>query len=199
MARTDEEGAAPKGPVALRLGELEEEVQGRRRAGVAAGAVVKRDLARYYAALREASALMFPLPQGEAIVLALGERFNVAAAPYIWAEIEKQYRQKANSDPDRDPLWYLPDDFDPVVLIRRLSSLTAFESLALLDKVERYWVLHERDHPELFPEVIPQHLVTVGLCSDTAVKNTQEKREKEKFIARDMLRSLRDPEPGSDL
>ena len=130
----------------LRLGDLQSHVSDRQWGDVTPGAIVKRDLGRYYTLLAEAKrSLYFSLSEAEALVLALRD-FDAAAVRYLWAEIEKEYREHA--DDAEGQRHYLPIDFDPVPFLARLRSLSTCKNMALLDAVERYWVLVERKYPD---------------------------------------------------
>jgi hypothetical protein len=165
-------------PVGFRLGELQAQVQARQRGEAAPGAIVKRDLGRYYALLTDAKrTLFFSLSEAEALVLALSD-FDVAAVRYIWAEIEKEYRQHADDEEGR--FHYLPTDFDPVPFIDRLRRFSVCQNMALLDAVERYWVLERRRYPDTYPypEVDDNLLVEVGLVSSGRKALDEEERKR---------------------
>ena len=139
------------------------------------------------------------LSEAEALVIALGSRFDEAAVSYIWAEVENQYRDQAD-DPD-GPWARLPTDFDPVPFIERLRRLRPFEAIAVLDAVERYWVLHarHRDDQGYTPTDIESALlVESGLLSEKQLERGLEAREHERkemasgrIVVRDFLGGLR--------
>jgi hypothetical protein len=203
---TREEG--PRGPVGLRLGDLQPEVYARQSDTAAPGAVVKRDLGRYYMLLRDGRRLLsFGLSEAEALVRVLLD-FDAAAVQYIWAQVEKEYREHAENEEGR--FHYLPIDFDPVPFIDHLRRLSLHQNVALLDTVERYWVLVSRKYPEQPPFSVSDDdlLVEVGLVTAERVafdrqirQRTAEEWKEGKIVLRDMLGRLRtktrDDEPMS--
>jgi hypothetical protein len=165
-ARDGAKAAGRDAPVGLRLGDLERHVQARQHDETAAGAVVKRDLGRFYALLAEITqTFSFSLSEAEALVVALWD-FDAAAVRYLWAEVEKQYREQAADPTGRH--WYLPTDVDPLALVSKLSQFSVAQNMAILDAVERYWVLVARTYPEQLPLEAMRDadlLVEVGLVS----------------------------------
>jgi hypothetical protein len=190
-------------PVTLRLGDLESEVEARRAEGVAPGAIVKRDLSRYYKLVnlaRQHVLWSFKLSQAEALVIAIGPNFDDGAANYIWAEVERRYRYQADAPETGKLAALLPDDFDIGPFIDRLRKLGPFEAMVLLDAIERYWVLHVRqvgDSSQFKAGIDGKLLVEAGLLSEPQLIIDFLKREEEgkatssgKLEVEDFLRAL---------
>jgi hypothetical protein len=152
-------------PVGLRLGDLQWQVQARRGGEAAPGAIVKRDLGRYYTLLADTKrTLSFTLSEAEALVVAL-RGFEAAAVRYIWAEIDKQYRLHAEHAEERSH--YLPTGFDPMPFLDTLRRLSVIQNMAILDAVECYWLLVGQKYPDDYPLAVRDSdlLVEVGLVS----------------------------------
>jgi hypothetical protein len=185
-------GTGPKlsSPVALRLGELEPQVAARVGA-TGAGAIIKRDLGRYYALLTDGlQQTHFTLPEAEALVFALME-FEATSIRYLWAEVERQYLAK-HDELDRDPSYgLLPDDLDAAALVDKLRRLSLAQSLAVLDAVERYWMTEGAE--ENWPWIDIPRLVRVGLLRQGQAEQGEERRRAERghLIVRDPARNLR--------
>jgi hypothetical protein len=174
-------------PVTLRLGELEPNVAPRMGAQ-AVGAIIKRDLGRYYALLADGlQRTHFTLPEAEALVIAL-HRFDPASVKYLWAEVERQYLVN-DEDPDH-PRFELPEDLDAAALVDKLRGLSSRQAFAVLDAVERYWA-NFPDHQ--YPEAETDRLIEVGLVAKWRAKQDEQRRksEKGKVIVRDPAARLR--------
>jgi len=175
-------------PVTLRLGELEPHVAAR-LGSAAPGAIVKRDLGRYYALLNDGlRRVRFSLPEAEAVVLALNG-FDHASIRYLWAEVERQYLAN-DDDPERPPYYQLPDDLDAAALVDKLRGLTLQQTVAVLDAVERYWANWPEDE---FPDAETERLIEAGLVWKPIAENDEKRRkgDKGKVIARDPAARLR--------
>jgi hypothetical protein len=113
--------------------------------------------------------------------MAIGPRFEDAAAKYIWAEVERQYRDQADERVTTLPP-HLPDDFDTGDFIERLRKLRPFEAMVLLDAIERYWVLHIRqvgNSSSFRAGIDGRLLVEAGLLSEALLKGELQAREHE--------------------
>jgi hypothetical protein len=118
-----------RSPITLRLGDLEAEVERRRRGGESAASVLKRDLARFYAGSR-ATLERLDFLAYEADVLTETLRFSKldpSSAHFLWAEVDEKARRLYANNPDR-----LAMALSVVEQIRNISSLDA---LAILDAV----------------------------------------------------------------
>jgi hypothetical protein len=165
-----QERPARRGPLTLRLGELQGEVASRTKASSGSeGATVKRDLERYYRLLREQRTWIWTLPEAEALVFGLWG-FDAANARYIWAEIDRQFQENEESERE-DPTGFpphpeLPNDCNWHLMVGRLRKFTLIENYALLDKVERYWTLVDDGtymRTGFGPNIVGEYLVEVGL------------------------------------
>lgn len=192
MVPKDDEATTPKAanPVTLRLGELEPHVTARMGDG-AAGAIVKRDLGRYYALLHDAlRRIHFSLAEAEAVVFALNG-FDAASIRYLWAEVERCYLEN-DDQPETPPYWMLPNDLDAAALVEKLRELSLTEAIAVLDAVQRYWTNYP-DAGIMDDELDTNGLIEVGLVFKARAENDQKKRKAEqgKMIVRDPAARLR--------
>jgi hypothetical protein len=108
--------------------------------------IIARDLARLYRmyerALREV-----PLTYNEACLLvdALnGYMPDIASAKYLWAEVEDAVRLG-----ELDKKWQV----DGTVLMEKLRGLSLLHCMALIDAVERFWVLSESENGETLDRI----------------------------------------------
>lgn len=120
-------------------GTLADSVQARAAQSQTGGvsAAAKRDLERYYEVLQRDLASI-TLTEGEAMLIldvCNGTFWSGWSAPLLWADIEDAledgYAEK----------W----DVDGPALVARLRALTPGQSMAVVDAVERWWSLENRN------------------------------------------------------
>lgn len=115
------------------------------------GVIARRDLGRYYALLaRELGKGMTLFTHNEACLIAdvCGSvTWEPAAIPLMWAEI-----QDAIVNNGLAVRW----DVNGALLVQKLQRLSTIQKYALIDAVERFWLLDESDDTE-------RQLRTVGL------------------------------------
>lgn len=143
---TDTTDTKPKGTpfVGFRASDLQDALEARQPDpdGQALGLTAKRDLGRYYDALRrELKLAAATLTRGEKLALcdvSNGTLWDSLSAGYLWAEV-------ADADPAQLAQWGVDQD----ALVAKLRALTPTQSLALVDALERWWLLPEvTDHDE---------------------------------------------------
>lgn len=190
MVHADEEPSTttPKvpNPTTLRLGELEPSIATRMAKNVAAGAIAKREIGRYYAVLADSLLRThFTLTEAEAVAVALQD-FDPASIRYLWAEVEDRYRAKdeAEKTDEPPPFGNLPT-LDVSALVNKLRNLTLAQAYAVLDAAERYWTRYireaERDGDDSYKylgsaEPWTQLVIDVGLVHPVQAERDQKKR-----------------------
>lgn len=137
-SETEAETPRRSPPTSFRLGELEGEVNKRRRheVGESAAAVIRRDLGRYYAAARQSVAQLH-FSYGEAMLLAMALKATPLApttVKYLWAEVDEWFRLVAKPAKFHER-W---PDFDALSqgIVTKLRDLPPIGQLAVLDAVE---------------------------------------------------------------
>lgn len=138
---TDQPTTRPA-PVMFRDTTLEPQLADRAPEGDSLGLTAKRDLTRYYDTLRrELKLAIRDLTRGEKLALidvSNGTLWDSNSAGFLWAEV-------ADADPDQLAQWEIDHD----ALVDKLRALTPTQSLALVDALERWWLLPEvTDHDE---------------------------------------------------
>lgn len=137
--------------VSIRLADLLAPVTARTQAAESLGATTKRDLGRYYDLLeRDLAVVAQALTTAEAMALCdlnNGTIWDSVTTTALWAQV-------ADADQAQLDAW----DVDREALTAKLRALTTSQALALVDALERWWLLPDgaaRDHPA--------SLATVGL------------------------------------
>lgn len=137
--------------VSIRLADLLAPVTARTQAAESLGATAKRDLSRYYNLLeRDLAVVAQALTKGEALLLCdlnNGTIWDSVTTTALWAQV-------ADADQAQLDAWGV----DREALAAKLRALTTSQALALVDAIERWWLLPDgaaRDHPA--------SLATVGL------------------------------------
>jgi hypothetical protein len=160
-------------PVAFRNKALEQQLATRTGGGQSsAGTVSVRDLERYYAALRMALATV-RLEQNEALLLA------DAANGTIWTEhdIRLLFTLAEDAPGHLATKW----NVDTQALASKLKALTQMQCLAVVDALERFWLLSKGE--------LEERLEFVGLSYREAHGRTLETAgllvPREKFVTRE--------------
>lgn len=107
-----------------------------------AGLVAKRDLGRYYDVLaRELKLAAATLTRGEKLALcdlSNGTLWDSTSIGFLWAEV-------ADTSPAQLAQWKI----NQAALVEKLRALTPTQTLALVDALERWWLLDNvTDHDE---------------------------------------------------
>lgn len=129
--------------VSIRLADLLAPVTARTQADESLGATAKRDLSRYYNLLeRDLAVIAQALTRGEALLLC---DLNNGT---IWDTVSPGALRDQVGDAEQARLdaW----DVDRDTLTAKLRALTTGQALALVDAIERWWLLPDgaaRDHP----------------------------------------------------
>jgi hypothetical protein len=154
--------------VTLRLGDLEDEVAARSDVGVAPGAIVRRDLARYYQLLKHTP---MPFKTVEALVVAwlVHENFDPTGSGYryIWAHVEEELARfdrlgEAVPEPYRRILAHVKRED----LVSKLRNLQPHQTMRIVDAVERFWLLHRGGMADLVLKAEPDWPVADKVLDD---------------------------------
>lgn len=125
-----------KPPVSFRDATLEPLLEERAPEPGGLGLIAKRDLTRYYDALRrELKTVAQLLTPSEALALcdiSNGTLWDEVSAALLWAEV-------ADADQAQLDQWGVNRD----TLVAKLRALTPAQSLAVVDALERWWLLPE--------------------------------------------------------
>lgn len=129
-------------PIAFRDADLEPDLAARAKEHASLGLVAKRDLARYYTTLRrELRTVAGALTRGEKLALcdvSRGTLWDSTSVGFLWAEV-------ADTDPADLEQWEVDRD----ALVAKLRAFTPTQTLALVDALERWWLLASvSDHDE---------------------------------------------------
>lgn len=129
-------------PIAFRDADLEAQLAARAKETDSLGLVAKRDLTRLYAALRhERRAVAGALTRGEKLALIDVSKtilWDSTSVGFLWAEV-------ADTDPAELEQWNIDQD----ALVAKLRAFTWTQTLALVDALERWWLLEGvTDHDE---------------------------------------------------
>jgi hypothetical protein len=136
-------------PVTLRLGDLEDEVAARASGGLTQGAVVRRDLERYYQLLHHAP-MPFTAPEALVVAWLLGRDFERSGRRdfdpsgsgyrYIWAHIDEALTRFAQIE-RREPelLGLLLGLINKEELVSKLKALEPHQAMRVVDAAERFW------------------------------------------------------------
>jgi hypothetical protein len=157
---SDGHGSGTKAPVTFRLGDLEPQVLRRRPDGRALGAVVRRDLHRYYRVLRDSLRHVRLSPEeAHCVVMALrGHDLDGSSYRFLWAEVEQRVRENRRA--------FVPEGCDTELLLEGLRRLPPGALRAVLDAADLYWErVAERSsaEPALTTTVDAALLYEVGL------------------------------------
>lgn len=131
---TDTGTETRKPPVSFRDAGLDEQLELRAADTTHTNQVAKRDLNRYYTALRrERPAVAKALTRGEklaVIAISNGTFWSDEMTAYVWAEV-------ADADDEQLAQWGVDRD----ALVAKLRAFTPTQTLALIDAVECWWLL----------------------------------------------------------
>jgi hypothetical protein len=149
MVRDEEENIAPlpRTPVSIRLGALEPEVARRRRGEEGVGNTIRRDLGRYYAAVR-ATVQRLVLDPFDATILVdsrAHDHLDANSARFLWAVVDEYINRAPARFPEGS------EDYQRgKSLVEQLRALSPLEGLALLDGIEIYWqtFFHDGDRDD---------------------------------------------------
>lgn len=135
--------------VAFRLGTLAEPIAQRGKPATPLGQIGRRDIERYYRILSDDLATV-SLDEREALALcdALnGSLLDQTTYRYVWAELEDAPHLAAK--------WGV----DMQRLVRKLRDLTPGQTMAIIDAVERWWLIQDSPSYQSYQE----SLARVGL------------------------------------
>lgn len=140
MARDDHRAGPSEGTqqIAFRAGPLAGPLAERAFGDESVSLVAKRDLERYYEALRRELATV-RLSRDEALLICdacNGTLFEPHSVPLLWAEIDEAIRAAGLAQK-----WGV----DGEALVTNLRDLSYAQALAVVDAVERFWRLEVTD------------------------------------------------------
>ena len=123
-----------RNPTTFRDAGLDEQLELRAADTTHTNQVAKRDLNRFYAALaRELAIAARTLTRGEKLALcdiSNGTLFDEISSAYLWAEV-------ADAADEHLAMWGVNRD----ALVAKLRAFTPTQTLALIDALERWWLL----------------------------------------------------------